>query len=109
MLKKEKNSLGIKEAGLGGVLKKIFETISTPQQQLNQKLYNVWPRVLDSTWANRAIPRLKNKTVVVWVENSNLACEMSRRYEQTILKRLQNELGEEQIKKVWFCVGRPRD
>ena len=49
-----------------------------------------------------------NRQVLVWVDDSTLAFELSHRYKPTILKRLKNEFGDEAVKDVRFLVGELR-
>ncbi len=86
-------------------VKNIFRELSTEPKQKNARLVAGWSRMVGERIAKKTTPKFGKSGVVVWVDNSALAFELSQRYGSTILKRLQNEFGEEEIKKVWFCVG----
>jgi len=49
-----------------------------------------------------------DKRVTVWVDDSTLAFELSRKYKPAMLKRLQNEFGEHEVEDIRFFVGELR-
>lgn len=93
---------------LNSALKNIFRDLSNGPKAQNTRLVDKWNQVVGENVAKKTTPRFQNSGVVVWVENSSLACELSQVYSAAILKRLQNEFGENEVKKIWFRVGDPR-
>ncbi len=90
---------------LGAVLKAILGRLSGEPKKRNMQLADCWPRVIGERFASRTRPVLRQNNMTVWVETSTLAFELSQHYGPAILKRLQNELGEDAVKKIWFRVG----
>lgn len=93
---------------LGGALKKVVEDLCSPEREERVRLCAKWEQMVGAKLAQLTTPRFRGLGVVVWVTNAPLAYEVSQRYGGVILKRLQNEFGEERVGKVWFCVGEPR-
>ncbi len=93
---------------LAQTIKNVFSELSAPPKQKNARLVDGWSKMVGERIAKQTTPKFGKSGVVVWAGNSSLAYELSQKYGSAILKRLQNEFGEEEIKKVWFCVGAPR-
>jgi predicted nucleic acid-binding Zn ribbon protein len=94
---------------LEGAVKNIFQRLSHPQQQNKMVLVDRWPQIAGEQVSRRTKPRFTpDKQVAVWVDDSTLAFELSRRHKLSILKRLQNEFGEEEVRDVKFFVGEIR-
>ena len=90
---------------LAAAIKKIFESFSEEPKKEGMKLADCWPKIVGEKIAAKTKPTLDQEGVRVYTESSALSFELSQHYGSAILKRLQNEFGEERIKKIWFCVG----
>ena len=93
---------------LNNTLKLIFTNLTDGPKQKNARLIEKWNRLVGEEVSKKTTPRFHTSSVVIWVENSALACELSQRWGDIILKRLQNEFGEKEVRRVWFSVGKPR-
>ncbi|MBI4357668.1 MAG: DUF721 domain-containing protein [Candidatus Omnitrophica bacterium] len=91
------------------ILESLFARLSEPWQQRRSALVNLWPRLVGSDFAKHTKPRFAaDGSVTVWVDDSTLAFELSRRYKPVLLKRLRGQFGEAQVKDVKFFVGELR-
>ncbi len=101
--------MGMNEKPLKSVLNNIFLRLSNPENQKKSQLLDCWPKIAGTQFSKRTKPLLqKNGSVTVWVDDSTLAFELSRKYKPLLLKRLKNQFGEEEIKDVRFLVGEVR-
>ena len=97
------------EKPLKTVLNHLFTHLTKPEEQKRAALVDVWPQIAGERFAEHTKPRFAaGGRVTVWVDNSTLAFELSQRYRALILKRLQNQFGENEIKDVRFFVGEIR-
>ena len=96
----------LNEKPLAQVIKSVFQELSSEPKQKNTKLASSWPRIVGDRIAGRTNVKFSESNVVIWADNSALAFELSQKYKASILKRLQNEFGEEEVKSIWVCVGR---
>ena len=88
------------------ILETLFTQLGRPEQQKRQALTNRWPSIVGQFFAQHTKPKFGERgQVLVCVDDSTRAFELSQRYKIGILKRLQNEFGEEEIKDVRFFVG----
>ncbi|MBI4387809.1 MAG: DUF721 domain-containing protein [Candidatus Omnitrophica bacterium] len=90
---------------LSQAIQHIFRELSAPPKQKNARLTDIWPKIVGDRISAITTPCFQGRGVVVWVKNSPFAFELSQRYGALILKRLQNEFGEQEIEKIWFRVG----
>ena len=95
-----------KEKPLSGALKVIFEELSSEPKQKNARLARVWPQIVGNEVAKKTKVKFNHSGVSVIAGNSSFAFELSRKFGDLILKRLQNEFGEKEIQKIWISVGR---
>ena len=95
------------EKPLEQTIRAIFGGLSAQPKQKNARLVENWHKIVGSGIAERTTPRFGKSSVVVWADNSPLAYELSQKYGAAILKRLQHEFGESEVKKVWFRAGAP--
>jgi predicted nucleic acid-binding Zn ribbon protein len=94
---------------LADTIKSVLTQLSCADTQKKSILLSLWPSIIGTKYARNTKPRFSNeKTVIVWVDDSTLAFELSRRYKPTILKRLQNQFGEDEIQNIRFLVGELR-
>jgi len=90
---------------LAEAIKKIFTGFTDEPKKDNNRLAECWPKIVGEKIAAKTKPSFNQKGIKVYTESSALSFELSQHYGPAILKRLQNEFGEEKIKKIWFCVG----
>ena len=91
---------------LDPVLKSIFSDLTGGPKQKNARLIERWAKIVGEKISKQATPKFrKDGSVVVWTESASLAYELSQKYGAAILKRLQNEFGENEVGKIRFCVG----
>ena len=92
-----------------GTIKAVLRSFSTPTKQRNARLADGWPEIVGGKISKVATARFSENgsDVIVFANSSTLAFELSQKYGGVILKRLQNEFGENEIKKVWFRAGEP--
>lgn len=92
---------------LSSILGSIFKDLQEGTKEKRSLLQSEWPSVVGGHFSKKTKPALrKDGTLCVWVEDSVLAFELSRRYQGTVLKRAAALLGEEAVQKVIFRVGR---
>lgn len=88
------------------ILKNLLSSLQEPEQRRRSLLVDRWANVVGSRFAKHTKPRFSGDgKVVVWVDDSTLAFELSRRYKPVLLKRLRNEFGEGEVKDIRFFVG----
>ena len=91
---------------LTAVVDSLLQNLRTGVKEKRAHLQNVWPSIVGPSFAGHTKGTLyKEDTLCVWVDDSVLAYELSRRYQGTILKRTQQALGEDAVKKIVFRVG----
>ena len=94
---------------LAPLLKNLFVKFEDPERSKRAELVNSWQDIAGGYFSKHTKPQFtKQNKIVVWVDDSTIAFELSQKYKQTILKRLQNQFGEDQIKDVRFIVGEIR-
>ena len=87
----------------------VLTELQTPEKTVRQKLIQQWASIAGPKIAQHTRPSLaKDGRLFVWVEQSALAYELSQRYRQTFLKRVQAALGEDVVKAISFRVGELR-
>ena len=65
-----------------------------------------WEKVVGSECAKHSEPyALRGKILFVRVDDSTRAFELSRRYKKSIMRRMQHEMGEDQLHDIIFRVG----
>mgnify|MGYP001571497376 CR=1 FL=1 len=91
------------------ILPAVLQNLKTPLKQKRSLLLEKWGSIAGAKISTRTKPELgKNGVLLVWVEQAALAFELSQRYKQTLLRRAQAELGQEDVKTIRFCVGQLR-
>ncbi len=99
----------MEEKPLKSILNSIFSRLTNPEQQRKSSLLDAWPKIAGQTVSKHTKPRFASGgKVVVWVDDSTLAFELSQRYKPALLKRLKNQFGEEEVKDLKFFVGELR-
>ena len=88
-------------------IKLLFEKIAKePQTVKKTELMDLWPATVGSFFSKHTRAAFsKDHKVIVTVDDSTAAFELSQRYKATILKRLQNQFGENEITDIKFIVG----
>lgn len=89
---------------LAAAVKKIFAGLTEEPKKDHTKLAECWPKIVGGEIAAKTKPSFNRSGVRVTTESSAMSFELSQHYGPAILKRLQNEFGEEKVKKIWFCV-----
>jgi predicted nucleic acid-binding Zn ribbon protein len=91
------------------ILNNIFERLTNPETEKKATLVDCWPQIAGAKFSAHTKPRFASgKRVLVFVDDSTTAFELNRRYKPTILKRLKNQFGENEVKDVSFFVGELR-
>jgi predicted nucleic acid-binding Zn ribbon protein len=97
------------EPPLRAAINNIFNRLSEPDLKMRSNLVDAWPQISGAFFSKHTKPRFgAANEVLVWVDDSTMAFELSQRYKPVILKRLQNQFGEEHVKSVRFFVGEIR-
>ena len=97
------------EKPLKSVLTSLFTRLTDPEQQKKTALVDCWPKIAGEQFSKHTQPRFTvDRKVVVCVDDSTLAFELSRRYKAVLLKRLRNQFGEDEVKDIKFFVGQLR-
>ena len=99
----------VEEKPLKSILSGLLSRLVGAEQQTKSALVDCWPEIVGGQFSKHTKPRFaQNGNVIVWVDDSTLAFELARRYKGSILKRLQNQFGEEKVKDIRFFVGQIR-
>ena len=81
----------------------------TPETLKRDQLMNEWPALVGARIAVHTKPFLTHRGgLVVWVDQPSLAYELSQKYRQALLKRVQAFLGDEAVNAIRFRVGQLR-
>ena len=97
------------EKPLKPIVSKIFSKLAEPAQHKHTNLADCWPEIVGPAISQHTKPRfLPGGRMTVWVDDSTLAFELSQRHKPSILKRLQNQFGEDEVKDIRFLVGQIR-
>ena len=97
------------EKPMKAILNRLFSKLSEPAQEKRSRLISCWDEIVGSGFSKRTKPRFApNGNITVWVDDSTLAFELSRRYKAVLLKRLRNQFGEDEVKDIKFFVGQLR-
>ena len=87
----------------------VLSGFQTPENLKRNRLTEHWPAIAGPRIAPHTKPALlRDGRLIVWVDESTLAFELSQKYRQSLLKRTQALMGEENIKSVLFRVGQLR-
>ena len=98
----------MQEKPLASVLEGLLTRLHTPEQNKKTALMELWPKIA-GRFSGHTKPRFgSDGQVIVWVDDSTLAFELSRRYKPVLLKRLVNQFGENEVKDIRFFVGEIR-
>ena len=91
------------------ILDSLFTRFTSAEHGRKSALVDLWPKFVGGDFAKHTKPRFATDgSVTVWVDDSTLAFELSRRYKPALLKRLKNQFGEDQVKDLRFLVGELR-
>ncbi|MBI3307103.1 MAG: DUF721 domain-containing protein [Candidatus Omnitrophica bacterium] len=91
------------------ILPGVFSGFQNPENQKRNRLMENWPAIAGARIAPHTKPSLlRDGRLVVWVDESALAYELSQKHRQSLLKRTQAVMGEENITSVRFRVGQLR-
>ncbi|MBI4115969.1 MAG: DUF721 domain-containing protein [Candidatus Omnitrophica bacterium] len=91
------------------VIESVLQDLKKGVKKDRATLQDFWPQIVGNTFASQTKGSLeRNGTLCIWVSNSTLAYELSQKYVGTLLKRAQEILGEEVVRKVIFRVGEIR-
>jgi len=91
------------------LLPSILSNLKTPDKTKRQKLCNAWSSIIGEKFYPLTKPSLTaDGKLFIWVKESTLAFELNLKYRQTILKRAQAILGDDEIKGIYFRVGQLR-
>lgn len=94
---------------LAPVLDTLLQGLRSGVKERRTLLLEKWPAIVGSAFAKHTKAHLhKQGTLSVWVDDSTLAFELSQRYRGTILKRVEELLGEGEVKRIAFRVGEIR-
>lgn len=97
------------EKPLKPILNSLFTNLIAPEERRKSMLVDCWAEVAGSKFSKHTKPRFsRDGKITVWVDDSTLAFELSRRYKPVLLKRLRNQFGEDQVKDIRFFVGEIR-
>ena len=97
------------EQPLKPILESLFKKLAGPETNKNSALTDRWSEIAGPRVARHTQAKFTDHgDVTVWVDDSTLAFELARRYKSSILKRLQNQFGEEKVKDIRFFVGQIR-
>jgi predicted nucleic acid-binding Zn ribbon protein len=93
---------------LAPILTGLLTRLRAPEQNKKAALMELWPKIA-GRFSEHTKPRFgSDGQVIVWVDDSTLAFELSQRYKPTLLKRLTNQFGENEVKDIRFFVGELR-
>jgi hypothetical protein len=82
----------MQEKPLASILNGLLARMHTPEQNKKAVLLELWPKIA-GRFSEHTKPRFgSNGQVIVWVDDSTMAFELSRRYKPALLKRLTNQL-----------------
>ncbi len=91
------------------VLSSVIQNLQSPESSKRSRLSREWPEIVGPVLEKHTQPRLGNhQELFIWVDQSSLANEIHQKYIQTILKRTQAALGENEVTKVIVRVGQLR-
>lgn len=91
------------------ILPSVLQNLRTSATRKRSLLVDRWGSIAGPKISACTKPVLeKNGELSIWVEQAALAFEISQRHKQTLLKRAQVELGEEEVKSVRVYVGQLR-
>ena len=97
------------EQPLKSIVHGLFADLQDPERLKRSTLVDNWPKIVGEHFSKHTKPRFTpDGKVTVWVDDSTIAFELSRRYKPAILKRLQHQFGEDQVKELRFFVGELR-
>lgn len=87
----------------------LIGAMADPERAKKGKLMEKWPQIIGARFAEHTKPVFGKKgELIVWVDQSALAFELKQRYHLVLLKRLQDALGDDEIKSLRFYVGQIR-
>ncbi len=97
------------EKPLKSIVCNVLSRLTSGEPQKRSDLTSLWPSIAGEVLSERTKPRFgRDSCVVVWVDDSTLAFELSQRHKPVLLKRLQNQFGLDEVKDIKFFVGEAR-
>jgi predicted nucleic acid-binding Zn ribbon protein len=94
---------------LAPLVDSLLRDLSTGIKEKRSDLESLWPQIAGRSFSPHTKATLGGEGILcVWVDSGPLASELHQRYQGTLLKRAQQALGEEAVKKIKFRVGQLR-
>lgn len=90
------------------LLTAVFKSFENPEIKKRSLLVDSWPSIAGPKIAPHSKPVLREKELVVWVDQSALAFEIRQKHLPSLLKRTQAVMGEDAVKKIYIRVGQLR-
>ena len=88
------------------VLEKLLADLARGPKAQGKRAVEAWEAVVPERLRRHASPvALRGRRLIVAVDSSTWAFELSTRYKVSILKRMQTELGSETIQDISFRAG----
>ena len=99
----------MQEKPLKPILGNLLSQLINPEHEKRSALINSWSEIAGNHFSKHTKPRFsQDGKIMVWVDDSTLAFELRHRYKPMLLKRLQNQFGEAEVKDIKFFVGELR-
>lgn len=94
-----------------GVVQEVLKKLGLDRKFKESKIKADWEKWVGVSIAQHAIPyRVINKKLVIYVDNSVWLAELNRFYKFLILKRVNQEIGNDLVEEVIFKIGEaPRE
>ncbi|MFH1777712.1 MAG: DUF721 domain-containing protein [Candidatus Omnitrophota bacterium] len=88
------------------VVTAVIKQLEKAKEEPINKLRREWEKIAPKEIVKYARPAvIKNKTLIIIVDNSPWLNEINRNYKQKILEIVQEKLGQAAISGVWFKIG----
>lgn len=90
------------------LLPAVFRLLENPEAKKRSKLVDSWAAIAGPKIGPHTKPVLRDKELIVWVDQSALAFEIRQKHLPSLLKRTQAVMGEDAVKKIHIRVGQLR-
>ena len=88
------------------ILTDVVKNLEKNERAGSGKINAIWQRVAGEKISSHTKPyRFKKNILHVYVDESTWVYELSQKYKQTLIQRLNHELDEEYIHDIYFRIG----
>ncbi len=88
------------------ILTEVIQKLEKREKTDSGKIINIWRRIVGEKIASHTKPyKFVKNTLYVYVDESTWVYELSQKYKNNLIVRLNNEIDKQKIRDIYFRVG----